>query len=69
MFQDCESTFCNNVLMTSTNKSKRKDEIDFNAMFPICEFKSSSSRLFKPKYFAQNCFVKVLYIWAKGIGI
>jgi hypothetical protein len=55
--------------MTSTNKSKRKDEIDFNAMFPICEFKSSSSRLFKPKYFAQNCFVKVLYIWAKGIGI
>jgi hypothetical protein len=24
-------------------------------------------RLFKPKYFVQNCFVQVLYIWAKEI--
>jgi len=34
--------FCNNVLMTSTNKSKGEDEIDFNVVFLICEFQSSS---------------------------
>ncbi len=42
MFQDCESIFCNNVLMTYTNKSKGEDEIDFNLVFPICELKCFS---------------------------
>jgi hypothetical protein len=45
MFQDCESDFYNNVLMTSANKSKGEDEIDFNVLFPICEFKSSSMQI------------------------
>ncbi len=40
MSQDCKIVFCNNVLMTSTDKSKGKYEIDFNVVFPICEFKS-----------------------------
>jgi hypothetical protein len=42
MFQDFEIVFHNNVFMTSTNKSKVEYEIDFNLVFPICEFKSSS---------------------------
>jgi hypothetical protein len=37
MSQDCENIFCNNVLMTSANKSKGEDEINFNLVFPICE--------------------------------
>jgi hypothetical protein len=69
MFQDCESTFCNNVFMTSTNKSKGKNEIDFNVVFPYVNWDLLQSKLLKPKYFAQKCFVEVLYIWAKGIGI
>jgi hypothetical protein len=68
MSQNYQSVFCNNVLMTSINKSKGEDEIDFNVVFPICEFIYSSMQIaFKSKYFAQNCFVQVLYIWVKGI--
>jgi hypothetical protein len=56
--------------MTSTNKYKGEDEIDFNVVFLICEFISSPMQItFEPKYFAQNYFVQVLYIWAKGIQI
>jgi hypothetical protein len=59
MFEDCQSVFCNNVFMTSTNKSKGEDVIDFNVVFPICEFRSFSIEItFKPKYFAQNCLYK-----------
>jgi hypothetical protein len=70
MSQDCQSAFCNNVFMTSTNKSKGKGEIEFNMVFPICEFRSSLVQItFKPKYSIQKCFVQVLNIWAKGIRI
>ncbi len=56
--------------MTSTNKYKGEDEIDFNVVFLICEFIYSPMQItFEPKYFAQNYFVQVLYIWAKGIQI
>jgi hypothetical protein len=66
MSQDCQNVFCNNVLVTNTKKSKGEDEIDFNVVFPICEFIYSSMHItFKTKYFAQNYFVQVLYIWAK----
>jgi hypothetical protein len=39
MFQDYNFFFGNNVLMTSTNKSKGQYEIDFNVVFSICEFR------------------------------
>ncbi len=42
MFQNFENIFCNNVLMTSTNKSKGEDDIDFNLLVPICELKCFS---------------------------
>jgi hypothetical protein len=39
MSQDCES---NDVLVTNTDKSKGEDDIDFNVVFLVCEFKYSS---------------------------
>jgi hypothetical protein len=56
MFQDYESAFCNNVLMILISMWRS----------PYVNLDFFQFRLLKPKYFIQNYFVQVLYIWAKG---